>query len=157
MGVKVDVSQIDGFEKAIRSLNDVERDKFFRESCVEGANRLVALVKPLTPPPYKSPDYKGYGVLRKGWDNALGSISAAGVKNTGANYNVTVENQTPYASYVEEGHRQTPGRFVPAIGKRLKAPWVEGNHALRISEGNLEQVLPGVLKRKLETLLRTVL
>jgi len=32
----------------------------------------------------------------------------------------------PYAVYVETGHSQQPGRYVPAIGKRLVASWVEG-------------------------------
>jgi len=32
----------------------------------------------------------------------------------------------PYAIYVEEGHAQQPGRFVPALGKRLVASWVTG-------------------------------
>ena len=32
----------------------------------------------------------------------------------------------PYALYVEMGHAQQPGRYVPAIGKRLVASWVEG-------------------------------
>ena len=31
-----------------------------------------------------------------------------------------------YAVYVEVGHSQQPGRYVPAIGKRLVASWVEG-------------------------------
>ena len=29
-----------------------------------------------------------------------------------------------YAPYVEFGHHQEPGRYVPAIGKRLKVSWV---------------------------------
>ena len=33
-----------------------------------------------------------------------------------------------YAPHVEYGHRQTPGRYVPAIGKRLKASYVPGQH-----------------------------
>lgn len=33
-----------------------------------------------------------------------------------------------YAPHVEYGHRQQVGRYVPAIGKRLKAPYVEGQH-----------------------------
>jgi len=32
----------------------------------------------------------------------------------------------PYAVYVETGHTQQPGRYVPALGKRLVASWVEG-------------------------------
>lgn len=31
-----------------------------------------------------------------------------------------------YAEWVEKGHTQQPGRYVPAIGKRLVASWVEG-------------------------------
>lgn len=36
-----------------------------------------------------------------------------------------------YAPYVELGHRQQPGRYVPAIGKRLKADHVNGIPYLR--------------------------
>jgi hypothetical protein len=32
----------------------------------------------------------------------------------------------PYAVWVEMGHGQTPGRYVPAINKRLVADWVNG-------------------------------
>ena len=43
---------------------------------------------------------------------------------------VTVYNNTEYAAHVEYGHRQTPGRFVPAIGKRLKKSFVPGKKML---------------------------
>ena len=151
MGITVDVSQIEGFQEKIKALNGSQRDLFFRDCCTEGANRLIALVKPLTP--------AKTGTLRKGWDNALASLGAMGVSKTqgaGSSYSITVENATPYASYVEFGHRQTPGRYVPAIGKKLVASWVEGKHMLEISEGNLQKVLPGVIQTKLDTLLRTV-
>ena len=151
MGITVDVSQIQGFQDKIRALNGIQRDTFFRECCMDGANRLVALVKPLTP--------VQHGTLRAGWDNALGGLGAASVTKTqgaGQSYSVTVENATPYASYVEYGHRQTPGRYVPAIGKRLVASWVEGKHMLEKSEGTLSGVLPGVLQTKLDAFLRTV-
>lgn len=152
MGIKVDVSQIKDFQNKIRALNGTQRDMFFRDCCMEGANRLVALVKPLTP--------VQHGTLRAGWDNALGSLGAASVMKSqgyGQTYSITVENTVPYASYVEYGHRQTPGRYVPAIGKRLKASWVEGKHMLEISEGVLQNTLPAVLGTKLDAFLRTVL
>lgn len=151
MGITVDVSKIEGFQDKIRALNGTQRDMFFRESCVDGANRLIALVKPLTP--------AKTGTLRKGWENALAGVGATGVSKTqgaGSSYSITITNDTPYASYVEYGHRQTPGRYVPAIGKKLVASWVEGKHMLEISEGNLQTVLPGVLQTKLDILLRTV-
>lgn len=33
-----------------------------------------------------------------------------------------------YAPHVEYGHRQNVGQYVSKIGKRLKAPFVEGQH-----------------------------
>jgi len=36
------------------------------------------------------------------------------------------EKVAKYATWVEMGHAQQPGRYVPAIGKRLVASWVEG-------------------------------
>lgn len=36
-----------------------------------------------------------------------------------------------YAPYVELGHAQEVGRYVPAIGKRLKQPFVAGKEFLR--------------------------
>ena len=36
-----------------------------------------------------------------------------------------------YAPYVELGHKQQPGRFVPKIKKRLKKSWVNGKPFLR--------------------------
>lgn len=46
---------------------------------------------------------------------------------------LTIEIGTPvyYAPYVELGHSQQPGRYVPKIGKRLKASWVEARPFLR--------------------------
>ena len=36
-----------------------------------------------------------------------------------------------YGAYVELGHHQQPGRYVPAIGKRLKVPFVQGKPYLK--------------------------
>lgn len=66
----------------------------------------------------------------------------------GNNYIVIVENPVKYASYVEYGHRQEPGRYVPALGKRLKQSWVEGKYMLTISEKELESQLPAILEQK---------
>ena len=61
-----------------------------------------------------------------------------------------IENPVMYSSYVEYGHRQTPGRYVPAIGKRLKASWVEGKYMLKKSEQDLQSMQVGILERELE-------
>lgn len=157
MGIKIDVSQIQKLQDKMKQLNGTQKDTFLRESCMEGANRLVALVKPLTP--------ARSGNLRREWDVGLGRLSKEGVSKTeaGNTYSVTIENTATspegvqYASYVEYGHRQTPGRYVPAIGKRLTASWVEGQHMLETSEDNLKTILPNVLEKKLDALIRTVI
>lgn len=147
MGITVDVSQLEGFADKISSLNAEQKELFFQDSCNELANRLLALVIPRTP--VRS------GVLRGGWTNNQ-SGSGFSVMSSGGSYSVTLTNPTPYASYVESGHRQTPGRYVPAIGKRLKASWVEGQHFLKLSEDDLMGIAPGVLQSKLDAFLRTV-
>ena len=50
-----------------------------------------------------------------------------------------------YAPYVELGHHQKPGRYVPAIGKRLVRSWVPGKPFLRPAFenniGEIEQII----------------
>ena len=82
------------------------------------------------------------GTLRKNW-------TVSDVRKNGGNYEIEVSNSTEYASYVEFGHRQTPGRFVPAIGKRLKKSWVKGKFMLTISESELQKQAPSVIEKKI--------
>lgn len=46
---------------------------------------------------------------------------------------VIVGTDVDYALSVELGHKQEAGRYVPAIGKRLVKPYVEGKHFMRDS------------------------
>lgn len=43
----------------------------------------------------------------------------------------TVGYTLEYAPHVEYGHRQRVGRFVPVLGKRLKASFVKGQYFLK--------------------------
>lgn len=79
----------------------------------------------------EKPNHRG-GTLRRGW-------TAKPVERTGNRYRVTVINPVEYASYVEFGHRQKPGRYVPQIGKRLKRGWVPGQYMLTTSEKDLQE------------------
>ena len=87
------------------------------------------------------------GTLRRNWN-------VSDVRKNGGNYEIEVSNSTEYASYVEYGHRQTPGRYVPAIGKRLKKSWVKGKFMLTISEEELRKEAPAVIKRKISEWLK---
>lgn len=60
-----------------------------------------------------------------------GNLREAWKCSTPENGRVDVYNNTEYAAHVEYGHRQKVGQYVPAIGRRLKKPFVEGEHMLR--------------------------
>ena len=58
---------------------------------------------------------------------------------------VYVGTNVEYAPYLELGHRQEVGRYVPAIKKKLKAPWVAARPFLRPAMENnraeIEQII----------------
>lgn len=85
------------------------------------------------------------GNLRKQW-------SVVGPAYTGNAFVIELQNNTEYASYVEDGHRQTPGRYVPAIGKRLKASWVPGTHMLMKTMFEVDAQMPQLLSPVLRDL-----
>jgi hypothetical protein len=90
--------------------------------------------------------YKG-GTLRRGWTTS--EISHQGDKHT-----INVINQVPYASYIEYGHTQQPGRYVPAIGRKLKKGWFKGQFMLTKSVKELKPKAQGIVDRKLNEFLQ---
>lgn len=52
-------------------------------------------------------------------------------KKKGNSFTVGVSNNLEYAEDYEYGHRQEVGKFVPAIGKRLKKSFVKGQCTFR--------------------------
>lgn len=152
------------FEALYERLQDAEAlaGKFCKEASKELAARLLALVIPRTHVGvYDSESGKKGGTLRRGWTGgkstgAKAYAQALPIKKAGNLYTITVINPVEYASYVEFGHRQTPGRFIPAIGKRLKNSWVEGQYMLTLSEDELKTISPKVLQQKLDKYLREV-
>lgn len=141
----------------LEKLNQSERDIFFRQATHELAARFLRKVILRTPvgKKYKldigDKYWNGYigGTLRRGW-TPLRQIS---VRYDGREYRVVVTNNVHYASYVEYGHRQSPGRFVPAIGKRLKKHWVKGQFMMRISAEEIQEQSPAILLRRLNDFL----
>lgn len=86
------------------------------------------------------------GTLRRGW-------TAEPLYRSGTQHNVNIINQVPYASYVEYGHRQEPGRYGPAINKRLKASWVPGQFMLTDSAHEINAKAPQIVKAKVNEFL----
>ncbi len=69
-------------------------------------------------------------------------------------YIASVINPMEYASYVENGHRQTPGLYVPVLGKRLKRNFVEGQHMMKLSAEYVEKEGQEYINRKFAEFLR---
>lgn len=80
------------------------------------------------------------GDLRRSWE-------LTGPDKKGLKFEMDLSNNLEYAEHVEYGHRQEPGRFVPVLGKRLKADFVPGCYMLRDGTRRLEDSLkPAVQK-----------
>lgn len=59
---------------------------------------------------------------------------------------VVVSNYAAYVEYVEYGHRQTPGRFVPVLGKRLKHSWVRGQFFAKRSSETIHKRADSIMR-----------
>lgn len=160
--LKVDKKALEKLQKQLEELEEGKaKDKFFEDCAKDLAARLLSLVKPKTPVGvYDDPSRKG-GTLRRGWTggkkmDAEAFAKSLEIEKSGKTYTITVENNVEYAPYVEYGHRQTPGRYVPAIGKRLKEGYVPGKHMLETSEQELKALSPKILQDRLENFLKGV-
>lgn len=126
---------IRGLKEIQKELNKLQAPNKFVEDCTKAlAKELWKRLKFHTP--VKS------GSLRRGWN--IGEIRKDGDK-----YVVEIINPIEYATYVEYGHRQEPGRYVPAIGKTLKHAWVRGKFMMKISEQEMETITPQILENKI--------
>lgn len=130
----INLKELEALAKRLESSADRELASAVEAFLLEMAFRFEAKVKNRTP----VGEIDG-GTLRANW-------KVGGVAKKGDHYLIEVINPTEYAMFVEYGHRQTPGRFVPAIGKRLKKGWVEGRFMATISAKELEREMPGHLK-----------
>lgn len=154
-----DYRQVKQFRDNLEQL-DREKDEFLQSCAKELAARLLALVIRRTP--------KDTGALKRGWTTQRAGSGAEGLKSNsgrqfaetikvhhfGDTYVVEIINPVEYASYVEYGHRQQPGRYVPALGVRLKKGWVKGKWMMTVSEKEIQAAAPQILEKKLEKWLR---
>ena len=64
-------------------------------------------------------------------------------------YTMAVGTNVGYAPYVELGHHQQPGRYVPAIKKRLVASYVRGKPYLRPAVENHQKEYERIIQTEL--------
>ncbi len=78
------------------------------------------------------------------------------VKIEGNDLLIEIYNNVEYAGWVEDGHRQEVGRYVPAIGKRLKNSYVEGKHMAKIAIEQIEREIPARFEKQFKGWLKSL-
>lgn len=89
------------------------------------------------------------GALKNNW--------VSNIIKEGNIYKIEVINPLEYAEFVEFGHRQQPGRYVKAIGKRLKKSWVQGKFMLTLTERDLQRNLDEIIRGKVDAFIMEAL
>ena len=149
--LQVDYAMLKKFRDNIKELDGAQKERFYDAAAKELAARLLSSVKKRTPVgQYPTGSGKTGGTLRRSW--FVGSVAKKGDA-----YTVEVKNPMQYASYVEHGHRQEPGRYVPALGKRLKKGWVKGCFMLKISSQELKKDYQRIVSNRLDRFIKDTL
>lgn len=178
---KFDFKELKEYQEKLEkiALESEEIIQFCKDCSKEIAARLLSLVIPRTPVGQsltyidaegKKKTMKTGGTLRRGWTakseeeaergsqtNVNSFVNSLSINKSGNIYTIEVVNPVHYASYVENGHRQEVGRYVPAIGKRLVKSWVDGKFMLKISETELDGKLKSILEKKIQNFLEECL
>lgn len=131
---------LDKLEQQLSRMIEQEYPAEFEKMVLQVAYELQGKVKEKTP--------KKTGRLQDSWK--VGKI-----QRLGGEYYIEVYTNVDYAEPVEYGHRQEVGRYVPAIGKRLVAPFVPGKHMMQLSLEEVAAYLPGYLQEWLDDFIST--
>ena len=192
---KADFKQLKELQEKIQALGKGDFQSFCDSTAKELAARLLAKVIRRTPvgethsymevtpqgKKQKVTDHMG-GTLRRGWTAKTEAEAESGGQNkdgvayakslpvarSGNEFIIEITNPVHYASYVEYGHRQQPGRFIPGEwqgdrfvydpdaegGMVLKNTWVKGRYMLTVSAQELEVQAPAILEKKLYQFLK---
>ena len=148
MKLNINISEFKRFtEKNVKKLKE-NYDKAIDDSLSELGGRLLNKVIRKTPVGKSIKEkidtkiqtvYTG-GNLRRSW-----YISKL-IKTDDKRF-ITLYNVARYAIYVEYG--QTPGRFIPVIGKKLKASWVKGRFMMTNSVTEINKIRQAVFNKNL--------
>ena len=165
--MKKDFSKLRQFHENLKRM-EKKKDEFCLQIAHDVASMFLAEVKKRTPVGtgtfevigyYKRGKNKGRtklkrisqgGTLRRAWQIKT-------VAKQGNYYIAVVHNNMEYASYVENGHRQHIGQYVPVLGKRLKKNFVEGKHMMKLSAELIEQEGQAYLNKKFQEFLKEIL
>lgn len=120
-----------GFLKLAKNATSM-REKKAREAMAQAvdnmANVYLRTAKKNTPvgQRLKRKDPKTGIIYRSDTEHMRRSWQVLDRQKKPRSWSVTVGNTASYASYVNDGHRQQRGRYVPLLGKSLSKTWVDG-------------------------------
>lgn len=167
MSVKLDLKDFTDFKDSLIKLSQSGDIQAFNKKVVENmASMYVREAKLNTPVGKRSVKFMQHGKIqtkyfdsehtRQSW-----SIGKYQLNNTSGK--VEVFNTSSYASFLNDGHRQEVGRFLPWIGQskggvmqggRLKKPWVDGAYmhekAEKALSKNAKRIMEITLKKWIE-------
>lgn len=167
----IDFRELEKFRDTMEQIGEHDAKELCKDCTKELAGRLLTKVVKRTPVGVKpngidsktmSDYWQGYvgGTLRRGWTagNKVSNLSEyaktlpINVMSNG--YRIDIINQVAYIAYVEYGHRQTPGRYVPALGKRLKSSWVKGQFMMTRSVAEVDSIAQSLVDKKVQKFLK---
>ena len=177
----VEFDDLKKWQERMEKMASVDFDRICKELSKEIAKILLNKVKKLTPVG-RTPEYlkkapkkvkvtgasgkkrtlfsREAAILHQYWSGYTGGTLrdawTVQVEKQGDGYVVTLVNPTEYASYVEYGHRQTPGRYVPALGLSLKQSWMQGKFMLTISIQEMKALVPRMVEKTIYEYLKEV-
>lgn len=147
--MKKNFSRLKELKVNLEALNE-HKDLFMQQMANELATIFLAEVRKRTP--VGKGTFEVVGKIKRGKNKGkpkLKKISQGGLLRESwyitkaikhrDYYIASIFNPMEYAAYVENGHRQKVGRYVPILGKRLKANFVEGHHMMKLSAELVEQ------------------
>ena len=153
---KCDYKQLKRLQKKMEKFEEFDADIFTKKAVNNLARRLLKRTEDLTP--------HISGTLIIGWK------ASEIIKVGNDSYEVEVYNDVEYAMYVEYGHRQMTGRFVPGYwkgnkfiydkksetGMVLKAGWVNGRHMLQKATDSVDRQKERIIEKMLEAELKKI-
>lgn len=175
MSLSIDMKELEALQKRLDKASKEQCREFFDGCARKLAAGYLGVVIPNTPVgEYPKESGKKGGTLRRGWtadkdvdpedEEAVEAFAKTlPVTHSAKSHTITVENKAQtadkvnYASYVEDGHRQTPGRYVPAIGKRLVASYVPPQYFAKKSEEAFEPKIPGVVEKYADKFMKGII
>lgn len=148
---KADMQDLKRLERQLKNMESKKNDEFLRYLTRDLARISLETVI------FRTPVISG--VLRRGWTGGVEVspavyLASKSVTKKGNEYKIILKNDVKYASYVEYGHRQEVGRFIPDLGKRLKKPWVEGQYMCQKTIAQVRARYPSIALRNLDRFLK---